>query len=106
MPSDCHPTASRSPHLITSRSPPTRLPIASATPPLAIPLDAQLCEWLGGLGYRYRTDCALGGAVAIVEDATEDERLCVCLDGGMGATLPEWREERRAQIALERAGWR
>ena len=69
-------------------------------------LEAQLYEWLGARGYRFTTECGLGGAVAIVEDTHEDERLCICLDGGMGATLAEWRDERRAQTALERVGWR
>ena len=56
----------------------------------ALSPEAQLHEWLGSRGYRFSTDCALGGAVAVAEDALEDERLCVCLDGGMGTTLAEW----------------
>jgi len=69
-------------------------------------LTSQLCDWLAQRGFRFSLDCAVGGAVAIVEDATDDNRLCVCLDGGAGATLTGWVEERRAQIALEREGWR
>lgn len=69
-------------------------------------LSNQLHDWLALRGYRFTTECALGGAVAIVEDSIDDQRLCVCLDGGVGATLPEWIDERRAQLALERAGWK
>lgn len=68
-------------------------------------LGDQICDWLAQRGFRFATDCAVAGAVAIVEDATDDQRLCVCLDGSAGATLSGWLEERRAQIALEREGW-
>ena len=74
--------------------------------PRSLSLEMALVEWLAARGYRATTECALGGAVCIVEDAQQDERLCVCLDGGMGATMAEWRNERHAQTALERAGWR
>ena len=69
-------------------------------------LESQLCAFLASLGFRFSTECALGGAVVIVEDAEEDGRLCVCLDGGMGATYLDFRDERRAQTALERTGWK
>jgi very-short-patch-repair endonuclease len=87
---------------------PAPLPPPGAAPRqrASVTLDLQLRGWLETKGYRYTTECSVGGAVAIVEDASADERLCVCLDGGIGTTLTEWRDERRAQTALERAGWR
>ena len=86
-----------------ARSAPTKLDAVSsvATIPAAVAgrEAAQLCAWLSAKGYRYSTECGLGGAVAIVEDVHEDGRMCVCLDGGSRSTVQEWRSERRAQTA-------
>ena len=40
-------------------------------------------------GFRFSSACAIAGSAAVVEDALEDRRLAVCLDGGGGASLAE-----------------
>ncbi|KAL3924274.1 MAG: hypothetical protein SGPRY_003966 [Prymnesium sp.] len=68
--------------------------------------EAELCDFLRRKGYRFSDDCSIAGSAAVVEDYLEDRRLCFCLDGGIGATLADWRRQLRDQRTLQRAGWR
>ncbi|KAL1522710.1 hypothetical protein AB1Y20_017685 [Prymnesium parvum] len=68
--------------------------------------EAELCAFLERNGYKYSNHCSIGGSAAVAEDGAEDRRLCICLDGGMGGTISDWRQQVREQRALHRAGWR
>ena len=68
--------------------------------------EARLRAWLADAGYKATSACSIGGSVAVAEDAIGDRRLCVCLDGGVGAQVSDWRANLREQRMLERQGWR
>mmetsp|Transcript_29332 Transcript_29332/g.72288 ORF Transcript_29332/g.72288 Transcript_29332/m.72288 type:complete len:435 (-) Transcript_29332:111-1415(-) len=78
-----------------------RVAVAAAHTP-----EGQLERWLSEQGFRFSSECSVAGSVVVVEDAADDRRLCVCLDGGAGGTLSEYRAQLREQRSLERAGWR
>ena len=57
-------------------------------------------------GFRYDASCSIAGSLVVVEDNgpnPEDRRLCVCLDGGPGTTLADWKIFMKQQRALEGA---
>ena len=68
-------------------------------------VEGQLFAWLERSGLHFDESCSIAGSLVVIEDCTEDRRLCVCLDGGSGSTLAEWRGAMREQRQMERAGW-
>lgn len=87
--------------------PPPAVPArASGAGGAALTPEGQLQRWLSEQGYRYDAECSVAGSAVVAEDAHDDRRLCICLDGGAGSTLGEWRAAMREQRSLERAGWR
>eukprot|EP00750_Incisomonas_marina_P024563 INCI5127.3.p1 GENE.INCI5127.3~~INCI5127.3.p1 ORF type:complete len:415 (-),score=83.28 INCI5127.3:44-1288(-) len=70
--------------------------------------EGQVLAWLDRHGFRYDASCSIAGSLVVVEDNgpnPEDRRLCVCLDGGPGTTLADWKIFMKQQRALEGQGW-
>ena len=60
-------------------------------------VEGQVFAWLDSNGYQYDSACSIGGSIAVLEDVAEDRRLCLCLDGGNGTNLHDWRMQCREQ---------
>lgn len=70
--------------------------------------EGDLLEWLDRAMYKYELPPpSFAGAIAVVEDRSDDSRICVCLDGSpSSAGIEEWVEQLKEQRVLERSGWR
>lgn len=70
--------------------------------------EGDLLGWLERAMYKFELPPpSFAGAIAVIEDRSDDMRICVCLDGSPNcAGLQEWLEQLKEQRVLERSGWR
>jgi hypothetical protein len=68
-------------------------------------VEGQLQGWLQRSGYHVNSLMSVAGSTSVVEDRSDDRRICVCIDGVGGSSLAEWCAHIKEQRGLERTGW-
>jgi len=68
-------------------------------------VEGQVLNFLSEEGYSFDTSCTIAGSLAVIEDMSRDSRLVICVDGGGGRTLSNWKRSMKEQRSLERRGW-